>query len=81
MSAIVLPELGVREEVRVSCWLVDPGQRVEVGDRVVEVLVRGMTFDVAAEQAGVLQRIEKPFDAPVAAGDVLGWIEETEDEA
>ncbi len=75
-TPIVLPELGAGDEpVRVSCWLVDPGEAVLAGDRVVEVLVRGMTFDVSAPAAGVLSRIEKSDNSVTAAGDVLGWID------
>ena len=76
-TAILLPELGTGgERIRVSSWLVEPGDAVEVGDRVVEVLMRGITFDVSSHAAGVITRIEKPFDSEIAPGDVLGWIEE-----
>ena len=76
-TAIRLPELGTGDEpIRVSSWLVEPGDSVEVGDRVVEVLVRGMTFDVSSGTTGVFARVEKPFDSEIAPGDVLGWIEE-----
>ena len=72
-----LPELGAGEPVRISCWLVDTGDAVEAGDRLVELLVTGMTFDVPAPAGGVLQRIEKGFDTVVQTGDILGWIEES----
>jgi len=76
-TAIALPELGVGDEpVRVSCWLVETGDAVTEGERVVEVLVRGMTFDVAAPVSGVVGRIERPSDAVTSTHDVLGWIEE-----
>lgn len=77
---IRLPELGTGETVRVSCWLVEPGDPVDQGDRVVEVLVPGMTFDVPAPVDGVLTRIDKPPDTAVVSGDVLGWIEPVADE-
>jgi pyruvate/2-oxoglutarate dehydrogenase complex dihydrolipoamide acyltransferase (E2) component len=74
--AILLPELGTGEEiVRVSAWLIDPGDCVVAGDRIVEVLIRGVSFDVSAPASGVLAGIEKPLDAVVAAGDTLGRIE------
>ena len=83
--AIILPELGTEYElapgeqtggkVRVSAWLVDLGDSVETGERIVEVLVRGMTFDVAAPASGILSGILKPLDAVVTTGDTLGWIE------
>ena len=76
-TAIVLPELDtVNDVIRVSCWLVDLGDSVEVGDRVVEVLVRGITFDVSAPAAGVVGRIEKPYDSIVVPGETLGWIKD-----
>jgi len=75
-TPILLPELGVGDEqIRVSGWFVEPGDSVEVGDRVVEVLLPGMTFDVAAPGAGVFLKSEKFLDAVVSTGDVLGWIE------
>jgi pyruvate/2-oxoglutarate dehydrogenase complex dihydrolipoamide acyltransferase (E2) component len=72
---VILPDLGTETEIRVSSWLVDLGDRVEAGDRVAEVLMRGITFDVAATAAGVLTGIAKPLDAVVRPGDTLGWIE------
>ena len=82
---IRLPNLGSGDEnVRVSCWLVDIGDTVEAGDRLVEVLLPGMTFDVPAPESGVVTRIERSFDDIVAEGDILGWIKasnaETDDD-
>ena len=73
---VTLPDLQSGDEpVRVSCWLVDVGDDIDEGDRVVEVLIRGITFDVSAPAAGRLTRIEKSFDMPVVPGDILGWID------
>ena len=62
-----------------SCWLVDLGDLIAAGDRIVEILFDGVTFDVAAEQSGILTRIERPLEAVVRTGDVLGWIETDEE--
>jgi pyruvate/2-oxoglutarate dehydrogenase complex dihydrolipoamide acyltransferase (E2) component len=79
-TPIVLPELGAgKDELRVSCWLVDLGDAVVAGDRVVEILLDGVTFDVTAERSGTVTRIERPLDSVVHAGDVLGWIETDEE--
>jgi 2-oxoglutarate dehydrogenase E2 component (dihydrolipoamide succinyltransferase) len=81
-TPLTLPDLGVKdEELRVSCWLVDLGDTVDEGDRVIEILMDGITFDVLAERSGTLARIERPLDAVVRAGDVLGWLESTEESA
>jgi pyruvate/2-oxoglutarate dehydrogenase complex dihydrolipoamide acyltransferase (E2) component len=78
-TPLTLPDLGVGdEELRVSCWLVDLGDAVDEGDRVIEILLDGMTFDVLAECSGTLARIERPLDAVVRTGDVLGWLESDE---
>ena len=72
---IELPELGTSgEAVKVCCWLVETGEDVDAGDRLVEVLIRGVTFDVASPTAGTIVRIEKSLNATVSTGDVLGWI-------
>lgn len=74
-TAILVPELGTGEEpLRVSAWLVDVGQTVIAGDRVVEVLVPGITFDIAAERTGEIIEITRPVDAVVSTGEILGWI-------
>jgi pyruvate/2-oxoglutarate dehydrogenase complex dihydrolipoamide acyltransferase (E2) component len=75
-TPIELPDLGAGDEaVCVSCWLVDPGEIVVAGDRVVEVLIKGITFDVAAPVSGILSRIEKSLDTRTVPGDILGWID------
>ena len=72
---ITVPELGSgSESVRVSAWLVEVGQTVIAGDRVVEVLVPGVTCDIEAARTGELVEVTRPVDAVVAPGDVLGWI-------
>jgi pyruvate/2-oxoglutarate dehydrogenase complex dihydrolipoamide acyltransferase (E2) component len=75
-SPVILPDLGAGdEELRVSCWLVDLGDAIDAGDRIVEILFDGITFDVTAEQSGIVARIERHLDSVVRSGDVLGWIE------
>ena len=73
---ILLPDLGAADEqVRVSAWLADPGESVQAGERIVEVLISGVTFDVSAPATGRLASVEAPLSAVVSPGDVLGWIE------
>lgn len=74
-TPIILPELGSRGIVRVSCWLAELGDAVEEEDRIVEILVPGVTIDIPAPASGKLVRIEKLPDAEIAPGDVLGWID------
>jgi len=72
---ITLPDLGSPRAV-LSLWYVRPGDRVYEGDRVAEVLVPGLTFDVPSPATGVLgERLALPND-PVTTGQVLGEIQE-----
>lgn len=72
---ITVPDLG-SDRVAFSLWHVRPGDRVMAGDRVAEVLIPGAVFDVSAPASGVLAaRSVQPGD-PLAAGQVLGEIEE-----
>jgi pyruvate/2-oxoglutarate dehydrogenase complex dihydrolipoamide acyltransferase (E2) component len=71
---VLLPDVGT-SEVRVSIWHLQPGEPVYEGDRLVEVILPGATFDVPAPASGVLRdRLTLPGDI-VAPGQVLGTIE------
>jgi len=75
MTPIVMPDAGTDDEpVRVSAWLVQPGDAITVGDRIVEVLMNGVTFDITTETAGRMARIDVPVGAAVEVGMTLGWI-------
>lgn len=71
---IILPELGATP-VRLSVWFADPGDMVYEGDRLVEVLVDGATFDVPAPVTGRLSSCLAFPDEPIHAGQVLGVLE------
>jgi pyruvate/2-oxoglutarate dehydrogenase complex dihydrolipoamide acyltransferase (E2) component len=71
---IVLPELGV-SPVRLSLWFAEPGDAVFEGDRLVEVLAGGATFDVPAPATGRLAEWHALPDDPLLPGQVLGWVE------
>ncbi len=74
-SPIRMPDIGAANgSLRISCWLVEPGELVDPGDRVVELVTPGATFDISAQLAGRLTRIDTPLDSLVQVGDILGWI-------
>jgi pyruvate/2-oxoglutarate dehydrogenase complex dihydrolipoamide acyltransferase (E2) component len=73
-TPIILPELGTAP-VFLSAWLAQPGEDVCAGDRLVEVLVGGATFDVAAPVSGRLaEKLAFPDDL-LKPGQVLGLVE------
>ncbi|MCS6851339.1 MAG: hypothetical protein NZ700_09245 [Gemmataceae bacterium] len=71
--AIVLPDLGAGP-LRLSVWFADPGDAVYEGDRLVEVVGGGVTFDVPAPATGRLAEQCALPDDPVVPGQVLGLI-------
>lgn len=72
---VKVPEIGSGDEpLRISAWLVDIGQTVIAGDRILEVLIPGITFDIEAPQTGLLVEITRPVDAVVQSGDIVAWI-------
>jgi pyruvate/2-oxoglutarate dehydrogenase complex dihydrolipoamide acyltransferase (E2) component len=73
-APIILPELGAAPVV-LSVWFADPGEPVFEGDRLVEVLVGGATFDVPSPATGrLIMRVALPND-PLTPGQVLGVVE------
>lgn len=73
-AEIVLPELGVIPVV-LSLWFADPGDLVFEGDRLVEVLAGGATFDVPAPATGRLAEKRALPDDRLQTGQVLGILE------
>ncbi len=77
-TQIIVPALGESVvEATVARWLKQEGQRVSVGETLVELETDKVNLDVGAERAGVLARIERKEGEDVKVGDVLGVIEES----
>src|SRR5262245_28837655 len=73
-TPILLPDLGA-EPVRLSLWYAHVGELVFEGDRLVEVLANGATFDVAAPATGKLaERLAWPREL-LTPGQILGTVE------
>ena len=73
-SPIVLPDLG-GAPVILSIWLARPGDRVYAGDRVVEVCLQGITFDVPAPVDGLMMEKLAWPDEVLTPGQILGQVE------
>jgi pyruvate/2-oxoglutarate dehydrogenase complex dihydrolipoamide acyltransferase (E2) component len=79
-TEIVLPDLRTAPAV-LSVWFADAGETVFEGDRLVEVLVSGATFDVAAPATGrLVEKRARPAEV-LQAGQVLGIVEVDETES
>jgi pyruvate/2-oxoglutarate dehydrogenase complex dihydrolipoamide acyltransferase (E2) component len=70
---ILLPELGAGPLV-LSVWFADLGDVVYEGDRLVEVLASGATFDVSAPATGRLAEKRALSDDRLTPGQVLGAV-------
>lgn len=77
--SITVPELGATDPPRVSAWLVDIGETVRAGDRIVELLLPGITIDIPAPVSGRLVETTMALNAIVAPGQKLGLIEQDDD--
>jgi pyruvate/2-oxoglutarate dehydrogenase complex dihydrolipoamide acyltransferase (E2) component len=71
---IILPELGAMS-VRLSVWFADVGELVFEGDRLVEVVAGGATFDVSSPATGTLAEKHSRPDDLLAPGQVLGLVD------
>jgi pyruvate/2-oxoglutarate dehydrogenase complex dihydrolipoamide acyltransferase (E2) component len=74
-TPILLPELGAAPVV-LSVWFAGVGDRVYEGDRLVEVLVNGATFDVPAPATGRLTEKRAYPDDRLSTGQTLGLLAE-----
>lgn len=76
MIPVVVPNLGLPEDepIQISCWLVRRGESVVTGDRLVELLIGEITFDVPAPATGKLVDIRLRADEPVLPGSILGHV-------
>ncbi len=73
--SVVVPPLGNEgQPLRVSLWFVEVGQSVLAGDRLVELMLPGMTFDVPSPCTGTLTAIIAREGTEIAEGDELGTI-------
>jgi 2-oxoglutarate dehydrogenase E2 component (dihydrolipoamide succinyltransferase) len=78
MSNIVVPELGESVvEARVARWLKKEGDRVEVGEPLVELETEKVDLEVNAEKGGVLGSIKRREGEDVKIGELLGVVDET----
>jgi pyruvate/2-oxoglutarate dehydrogenase complex dihydrolipoamide acyltransferase (E2) component len=71
---ILLPDIGAAP-LALSVWFADVGDVVYEGDRVVEILAGGATFDVPAPATGRLAEKRAWPDDPLVPGQVVGTVE------
>jgi 2-oxoglutarate dehydrogenase E2 component (dihydrolipoamide succinyltransferase) len=77
MSNIVVPVLGESiVEARIAKWLKKPGDRVEVGDPLVELETEKTNLELSAEKRGVITSIARREGEDVKIGELLAVVDE-----
>jgi pyruvate/2-oxoglutarate dehydrogenase complex dihydrolipoamide acyltransferase (E2) component len=76
-TEVLVPELGLEagQPILLSVWFAEEGDAVYEGDRLVELLVAGATFDVPCPADGTLTEILAFPDDELQPGQVLGVVE------
>src|SRR5688572_90845 len=78
MTNIVVPELGESVvEARIARWLKKEGDRVEVGEPVVELETEKIDLEVNAEKGGVIASIKRQEGDDVKIGELLAVLDES----
>jgi 2-oxoglutarate dehydrogenase E2 component (dihydrolipoamide succinyltransferase) len=78
VSDIVVPQLGESVvEARVARWLKKEGDRVEVGEALVELETEKIDLEVSAERAGVIASIKRREGEDVKIGELLAVLDES----
>jgi 2-oxoglutarate dehydrogenase E2 component (dihydrolipoamide succinyltransferase) len=78
MTNIVVPELGESVvEARVARWLKKEGDRVEIGEPVVELETEKIDLEVNAERGGVITSIKHKEGDDVKIGELLAVLDES----
>ena len=78
MSNIVVPELGESVvEARIARWLKKAGDRVEVGEPIVELETEKIDLEVSAEKGGVIASIARQEGEDVKIGELLAVVDES----
>lgn len=73
-TPVILPDLGAGP-VSISVWFAEVGEPVWEGERLVEVLTEGATFDVVAPVTGRLAAKHAFPREQVAPGQLLGEVD------
>jgi 2-oxoglutarate dehydrogenase E2 component (dihydrolipoamide succinyltransferase) len=78
MTNIVVPQLGESVvEARVARWLKKEGDRVEVGEPVVELETEKIDLEVNAERGGVIASIKHKEGDDVKIGELLAVVDDS----
>ena len=73
-TAILVPDIGAGEPIRLGQWLVAVGEPVGEGDSVVELLADGVLWNVPSPAAGTVSEHRARPDHTVSVGQTVGVV-------
>jgi pyruvate dehydrogenase E2 component (dihydrolipoamide acetyltransferase) len=80
VSRIIIPQIFENmEEATIGAWLKAPGDMVQVGDALCELITEKTTFQMEAEGSGILRHVAVPEKSIVPVGFIIGLIAEVGD--
>ena len=80
--AVVLPKIGlVMETVRVTRWLKNVGESVEIGEALLEVETEKSVVEIESAVGGRLEQLLVPAGQEAKVGDQVAWVESTQSPA
>jgi pyruvate/2-oxoglutarate dehydrogenase complex dihydrolipoamide acyltransferase (E2) component len=80
VTRIIIPQIFENmEEATIGAWLKAPGDAVRVGDALCELITEKTTFQMEAEDNGILRRVAVPEKSIVPVGYIIGLIAEADD--
>ncbi len=69
---LITPDLGDAERIELALWYVKPGQTIEVGQEILELVTDKAAFPVESPYNGELLEIVAPKGSIVKKGQTLG---------
>jgi pyruvate dehydrogenase E2 component (dihydrolipoamide acetyltransferase) len=74
-QAIIMPKAGMAMETgKIIEWLKKPGDKVEVGEAILEIETDKVAMEVEAEISGVVLAITREAGEEVPVTETIGWI-------
>ena len=71
-----MPDLAATEsEIRIARWLIEPGEKIERGQPLVEVETDKATMEVESVVSGVLAEVRSPANEAVSVGQIIAVLE------
>lgn len=78
---VIMPALGMAQDTGlIVSWLKNEGDKVDVGDALMEVETDKATMEVEAETTGFLTNVRAKAGEDVPVGDVIAYISDSADE-